>query len=200
VSLGAKVMSNLNEGTRKEPMDDQKKTDFPFLPRIKGWRSVHWIIVMLGRVSALLILFIMMITVVDVVLRYIFKAPLKGAYEFSEIFFLSSVFLGTAYTQLFRGHVNVDILITRLSSKTNLILEICMLLIALPILGLLTWQGAEAFLKSFSTGEYKWGLIKMPLWPARLMIPVGVCVLCLTLIGELSVNLTKLFDQKKRRR
>ena len=193
-------MSTLNEGTRKEPMDDQQKTDFPFLPRTIGWRSVHWIIVMLGRISAVLILFIMIVTVVDVVLRYIFKAPLKGAYEFSEIFFLSSVFLGTAYTQLCRGHVKVDLLVSRLSSKVNLILEICMLLIALPICGLLTWQGAEAFLKSFSTGEYRWGLMKMPLWPARLMIPVGVCALCLMIIGELLVNFNKLFSQKKRRR
>jgi TRAP-type mannitol/chloroaromatic compound transport system permease small subunit len=194
-----KVESDLNEDRRKESMNDQTEKDRPILFGTKGWRSLNWIILTLGGISAVLILFIMMVTVVDVVLRYIFKAPLKGSYEFCEIFFLSSVFLGLAYTQSFRGHVNVDILISRLSARTNLILEICMFLIALSIGGLLIWQGTEAFLRSLSTGEYRWGLIQIPLWPARLMIPVGVCALCLKMIGELLTDFGELLNRKKGR-
>lgn len=190
-------MSHLDEDRRKESIDDHQERGPLILHMIKGWRSVNWIIVMLGRISAVLIIAIMMITVVDVILRYFLRAPLRGSYEMSEIFFLSSVFLGAAYTHSFRAHVNVELLVSHLSSKVNLILETCMFLIALAIYVLFTWQGTEAFLKSLGTGEYRWGLIQIPLWPARLMIPVGVCVLCLRFIGEILINLNKLFGHKK---
>jgi len=192
-----KVESDLNEDRKEVPMNDHPEKDRPLLLRKYGWHGLDSIVVTLGGISAVLILFIMMVTVVDVVLRYIFKTPLKGSYEFCEIFFLSSVFLGLAYTQSFRGHVNVDILISRLSARTNLVLEICMLLISLLIGSLLIWQGTEAFLRSFSTGEYRWGLIQIPLWPARLMIPVGVCALCLKMMSDLLTDFGKLLNRKK---
>jgi TRAP-type mannitol/chloroaromatic compound transport system permease small subunit len=187
----------VDEDWRKEPMKDYPEIDRPILPRKNRWHSFDSIVVTLGGISAVLILFIMMVTVVDVVLRYIFKTPLKGSYEFCEIFFLSSVFLGLAYTESFRGHVNVDILISRLSDQTNLVLEIFVLLISLPVGGLLIWQGTLAFLRSLSTGEYKWGLIQIPLWPARLMIPVGVAVLCLKIVSELLTDFHKLLSREK---
>ena len=161
----------------------------------KGWRWLERIIVVLGIISTVLIIILMSLTTMDVVLRYIFGSPIKGAYEVSEMFFLAAVFLGLAYTQLFREHVNADLLVSRLSKRTNLILETIMLLLALFIYALFSWKGMGAFWSSFIEGEYRWGLIRIPLWPARLMIPLGVSVLCLRFIGEIVINFRKLFSQ-----
>jgi len=164
----------------------------------RGWRWLEKIIVVLGVIATVSIIILMILTTVDVVMRYIFGNPIKGAYEVSEMFFLTAVFLGLSYTQLFREHVNADLLVNRLSKHTNLILETIMLLLALFIYVLFSWKGMEAFWSSFMEGEYRWGLIRIPLWPARLMVPLGVSVLCLRFIGEIIINFRKLFRKEKR--
>jgi TRAP-type C4-dicarboxylate transport system permease small subunit len=164
-----------------------------------GWQGLEKAIRVLGNVATVCILTLMVLTTTDVILRYIIGRPLKGAYELSEILFLSAVFLGMAYTQMFKEHVNADLLVTRLSAHTNLILETGALILAIFIYGLLAWQGAEAFWKSWNTSEYRWGLIPIPLWPARLMIPLGASVFFLRLTGEVILNISKLFRKGKRR-
>jgi TRAP-type C4-dicarboxylate transport system permease small subunit len=138
----------------------------------------------------------MTLTTIDVVLRYILGNPLKGAYEVSEILMLSAAFLGMAYTQLFREHVNADLFVKHLPQRVNLVLETVMLLLALLIYSLLVWQGTIAFWESFTTGEYRWGVVRIPLWQARLMVPLGIFFLCLRFLWEIIVNFRKLFGWK----
>ncbi len=156
-------------------------------------RVIH----VLGTLAAVLIITIMTLTTSDVIARYVIGSPLKGGVEISEILFLSAVYLGLSYTHLFREHVGVDLLISRFSKKTRLCLETVMLLLALLTYGVLAWRGAGAFWTSIETGEYRWGLISIPLWPARLMIPLGVSALCLKFIAEIVLNLRRLFEMKK---
>jgi TRAP-type C4-dicarboxylate transport system permease small subunit len=161
------------------------------------WRGLGRVTSFLGAVGTGCILVLMILTTADVVLRYILGIPLKGAYEISEIMMLSSVFLGMAYTQLFHEHINADFLVSRLSKHTNLVLETVLLLPALLIFGLLAWQGAIFFVDSLRTGEYRWGLLRIPLWPARLMVPLGASFLCLRFIGEIVINFRKLLNWNK---
>ena len=163
----------------------------------KGWRWLERIITALGIVSTVLIILLMTLTTADVVMRYILGNPLKGAYELSEMLFLSAVFLGLAYTQLFKEHVNADLFVSHLSKHTNLVLETVMLILALLVYVLLAWKGMGAFWSSFVDGEYRWGLIRIPLWPARLMIPLGVSALCLRFIGEIAINFRRLLHWEK---
>jgi TRAP-type mannitol/chloroaromatic compound transport system permease small subunit len=163
----------------------------------RGWRWLERIITVLGVMSTISIIALMVLTTSDVVKRYIFANPIKGAYEISESLFLTAVFLGLAYTHLFREHVNTDLFIRHLSKRANLILKAIMLLLALTIYVLFSWKGMEAFWTSLMEGEYRWGLIRIPLWPARLMIPIGVSALCLRFIGEIVINLRNLFRMGK---
>lgn len=161
------------------------------------WRLLEHIGVILGKVGTICILILMLLTTADVVLRYIFGAPLKGAYEISEILMLSAVFLGMAYTQLHREHVRTDLFVVHLSKRTNLILETVLLFPALLMYVLLVWRGSVGFWESWTSGEYRWGLIRIPLWQARLMIPLGVSVFCMILIRDIVFNLRKLLNREE---
>ena len=158
-------------------------------------RVLEKVIVIMGTVCTVCILILMLLTTADVVLRYIFSAPIKGAYEISEILLLSAVFLGMAFAQLHREHVKTDLFVVHLSRRTNLILETVLLFPALLMYALLVWCGAVGFWDSWTTGEYRWGLIRIPLWQARLMIPLGVSVFCLILIRDIVFNFRKLLDR-----
>ncbi len=113
----------------------------------RTWRGLHGVIHIFGTISTLAILAIMVITTIDVVFRYILGNPIKGAYEVSEILFLGAVFLGLSYTQLYKEHVGVELLVNHIPKRPALLLESCMLLIGLFIYALLFWQGTEAFLE-----------------------------------------------------
>lgn len=159
------------------------------------WQGLERTITALGSASAVLIVLLMILTTADVLLRYSLNRPIKGAYEISEVFFLAAVFLGLAYTQQSRGHVRVELLINRLPPAAALALETTMLLLALFIYGLLGWQGLNAFLHSVVSGEFRFGLIRIPMWPARLMIPLGAFILCLRFVGEIVLNIRRLLDR-----
>jgi len=161
------------------------------------WRGLERVTRFLGTVGTGCILALMILTTTDVVLRYVLGIPLKGAYEVSEMLMVSSVFLGMAYTQLFHEHINADFLVSRLSRHTNLVTETVLLLPALLIYGLLAWQGAIFFVDALRTGEYRWGLLRIPLWPARLMVPLGASFLCLRFIGEIVINFRRLLNWNK---
>jgi TRAP-type mannitol/chloroaromatic compound transport system permease small subunit len=130
----------------------------------------------------------MFLITADVLSRYIFGIPVKGSYELSEMMFLSVVFLGLGYTQLYNGHVRVEFLVIGFHQRTQKILNTIMLLFALSIYTLLVWKGAEGFLESYESGEYRWGLIQIPLWPVKLMIPLGSSLLCLRFVDEIVSN------------
>ena len=145
-----------------------------------------------GGIGAAFILLIMILSSGDVLARYGLGAPIKGAYEINEIMFLSAVFLGLAYTQLYKGHVRVELFVSRLPAKAAIILETILICIALIIYGLIGWEGLMALIDSIKAGEYRWGLIPIPLWPARLMVPLGTGILCLKFMSEVHSNIKKL--------
>ncbi len=161
------------------------------------WRAVEKGIRVLGTAGTVCILILMLLTTADVILRYVLNMPIKGAYEISEILMLSAVFLGMGYTQLYGEHVNADLFVSRLSKRANLVIETILLFPALFIYGLLVWRGAVGFWDSWISGEYRWGLLRIPLWQARLMVPLGAFVLCLTLIRGIVDHFQELVVGKK---
>ncbi len=158
---------------------------------------IRQVIHSLGRISAVLLVIIMCLITIDVLSRYLLGQPVKGAYEITEMLFLSMVFLGLSYTQIYRGHVKVELLVNRFSERTQICLDIAMLIISFIIYILLVWQGIEGFWESFQSGEYRWGLIKLPLWPAKFMIPLGAIFLCLSFLDEILSDFNKLKSLNK---
>jgi len=63
------------------------------------------------RGVAMVVMFLMMaITLVDVAGRYLFDAPLKGAFELTELMLAAVIFLGLPLITAENGHIAVDLL------------------------------------------------------------------------------------------
>jgi len=77
----------------------------------------------LGRAFAAatgaLILFMMAITSIDVVLRYFFNAPLRGAFEMTEIGMALVIFAGMSLATARREHITVNLFESRLSPRVR---------------------------------------------------------------------------------
>jgi TRAP-type C4-dicarboxylate transport system permease small subunit len=71
----------------------------------------------LGIASAALLLILMMITVADVLLRYLFSAPIRGAFELTELMLLVLIFAGLPLVSRADEHVTMDFVDRVLTSR-----------------------------------------------------------------------------------
>jgi TRAP-type C4-dicarboxylate transport system permease small subunit len=148
----------------------------------------HWLTI----IAAGIIMVMVFLTAIDVILRYIFNSPLPGAYELKEFLLVGVVFLGLGYIQSIKGHLSVDVLISRMSPKTQTVFNILSYVICLFTFSIITWQAGYRAWIAFDTGQLREGLVRYPLWPAKLMIPIGTGLLCLRLIRDIIVDFDKL--------
>lgn len=71
-----------------------------------------------GYLSGWLVPIMMMLVVVDVFMRYVMRQPLMISDEFSAYMLVALSFLGFAYTWRQKGHVRIEIVVSRFSAKT----------------------------------------------------------------------------------
>lgn len=67
----------------------------------------------LGSIGGLFLITMMGLTVFDVIGRYVFNAPIKGAAELTELLLCAVIFLGLNAVSLAQDHVTVDLLTDR---------------------------------------------------------------------------------------
>ena len=103
-----------------------------------------------------------------------------------QLFFFGTIFLlGAAYTLRLDEHVRIDLLSSRWSERTQVKMDIVgYLLFLLPFAGLIVYLGLDFFLISLNSGETS-GNSFLPLWPFKLLIPVGFSFLVVQSISEL---------------
>ncbi len=142
--------------------------------------------------GAFLIVSMMLLTTADVVGRYIFNAPIMGATEAVEMLLVGVVFLGVAYVQSRRGHVEIEMIKNFFSKKGQRIITIVGLLIGLCPLSLITWQASTLAWRAFITGDQTMGLSKIPFWPAKTALAFGIGLLCIQLLLDLILEIKKL--------
>jgi len=67
-----------------------------------------WLDVALGAAASVLLLAMMLLTFADVLGRYVFNTPLRGAFEITELALLSLIFAGLPLVSRADEHVTMD--------------------------------------------------------------------------------------------
>ncbi len=91
-------------------------------------------------VAASMILFCMMtLTFVDVVARYLFNRPLRGAFEVTELLLLTLIFAGLPLVTHAGEHVTMDLIDRLLGARAREALDRAVDLFCAALMFLLTW-------------------------------------------------------------
>jgi len=140
----------------------------------------------IGKSVSWLILVAVLISAINAVSRKLFNLS-SNAWLEAQWYLFSAVFLIAAgYTLLHSEHVKVDLLYSRYSRRTQLLVEIFgTIFFLLPfclITIYLSWPIVEAKIASGETSNNTGGLV---LWPVWLLIPIGFGLLALQGISEL---------------
>lgn len=126
---------------------------------------------------------LMFLTAFDVTGRS-FGHSVPGAYQISEIMEVWIICLAWPVTELVKGHVEMDIVFTRLSRPTQHRIEIFTNLLTLGIFCLVIWQGITLVKRNFDMGELI-PILQIPLYPFQVVISIAAAVNCLVLVVRL---------------
>ncbi len=106
----------------------------------------------LGVGAALLLFSLILVTCVDVVGRYFFSSPLRGAFEITEILLAALVFAALPLTTERQEHIEVDLLNVVLSDRVKKYLTAFAGLFSAALLATLSWRLASHALHAAADG------------------------------------------------
>lgn len=143
---------------------------------IKKITAVSRVLVMIS------VVFMMLITVVDVILRKFFLSPIIGVTEYSQMIMVI-ILLAAASTGMADGHIKVDLVTNHLPPKAQTICEIITLALTFIISMLMASSIAFAGYKAIHSG-LKFLTVKISQAPFILlyalgMLVMGIAVICL---------------------
>ena len=94
---------------------------------------------LLGVVASAILFAMMLLTVVDVVARYVFNRPLRGAFEVTELMLLVLIFAGLPLVSFADEHAVMDFIDRVLRPRSQRRLERFVQLLNAAFMFLLTW-------------------------------------------------------------
>lgn len=134
--------------------------------------------------GGIVIMLLMFLAVFNILGRWVFNLPVSGYIDWVEQAMAFMAFLGLSYTQRDGGHIRMDILIGQLKGRALWAMEILSASVMLVLSVLLTWGSYLHFERAFELGDTSLD-IGLPTWPAKLVVPVAMGVLCLRLMLQI---------------
>lgn len=152
-------------------------------------RAVKQFNLLLGYLSAILILVCTLILVYEVLTRYLIKVSNDWVIELSIFLLIAATFLAAAYTQAKRGHVGIEVLDEVLSKRANrwryLLADTLSLLVCLFVA-----VNAWIFLyKAWDLGWATGSTWAPPLWIPYFFMAFGMTMLCLQYLIQIVEDL-----------
>lgn len=135
-------------------------------------------------VGAVAMLFMMFLTVADVIGRSFFTWPITGTYELSRYFLVVIVLLGIAYAQQTGQNIAVDYFVLKLPPRCQFIFGVISTSLGLVFCALVTWQGWEGGWNSMRAKTVS-DTLHIPSYPFEFLIAVGAFFLCIELLLKL---------------
>ena len=134
----------------------------------------------------------MMVTVADVIGRYFFANPVKGAWELTGFLLICAGPWAMAYCQLKKGHIRVDFIQKRLPEKVQVILTSFACLVGLVAFSVMCWRSIilTQYYLSITRGDAT-DTLQIPIFPFALVLAIGAGMLALVLLFELVKTLAE---------
>lgn len=148
---------------------------------------------LLGCFAAIVMGLMMLLTVVDVFMRYVMNSPITGATELSELMMVVVVFSSLSWITVEKSQIRVDLLVLKWKPKTRYIIEIITLILTLATFVIITWRSLLETMQVHDSTS----LLQMPEAPFHWMMTVGFAVLCLAIVTLIAENITNLAEGEK---
>ena len=137
-------------------------------------------------ISGLTIFSLMFLAVYSVSGRKFFNAPLAGYVDYIEAALPVIAIMGVSYVQRDGSHIRMDIFVSQLSGRVLWTFEFITTSVVLILMLLLVWGSWSHFDRAFDWNAPFFSRdstidIGLPIWPSKILVPIGFAILCLRL-------------------
>jgi TRAP-type mannitol/chloroaromatic compound transport system permease small subunit len=122
----------------------------------------------------------------NALIRYAFNRSSNGWLEIQWYLFSLMFLLAASYTLRRNEHVRIDVIVGRLSKRTQVWIDLLgFVFFLLPMTILILYDAIPYAMVSISSQEMSSNSGGLILWPAKILIPIGFALLTLQGISEL---------------
>lgn len=140
----------------------------------------------IGKIVMWLVLAAVLISAGNAIMRKAFDIGSNAYLEIQWYLFAAVFMLGVGYVFLRNAHVRIDFIASRLSRRTNAIIDcLGIVIFVIPLSVIMIDLSWPLFMNAYISGEVSsnaGGLIR---WPVLLLIPAGFALLLLQSVSEL---------------
>ena len=149
-------------------------------------------------IAAVVLAFMMILTVIDVCGREFFLKPVEGTYELIGIMLVIAGCLGMGYCQLNQANIRITVISDLLPARGQAIIYLIAYIIAAATTGIIAWQGGLRAWKYFlRIIEGRLGGIlvetQLPYWPFMLLLAIGFGWVCIIFIIDIVLTAKEVF-------
>jgi TRAP-type C4-dicarboxylate transport system permease small subunit len=153
-------------------------------------KAINQISLIAGVMGIVFMVAMMLLTVGDVFLRFVFNKPILGSVEMTEYLMVGTGFLGIAWCAVKGGHVGVDLIVGHLPPRVQAVIDSVTCLLSLGVVPLVAWQN---FLQAnYAKAEnVQSDLLDIPAYPFYLIVGISYTLLFLVLINTFGQSVAK---------
>ena len=150
-------------------------------------RAVTALSHLMGAVAGIALIFLIISATLDVTYRALTGSNLfYGLLEYGEIALVTLAFLGAVQTHRAGGHVSSSLVTGMMPLRARAAVRAIALVCVATLLCWAAYAASIATIQAFNAGEVRFGLVRIPMWPARGVVPVSLGLLaCLYLRDSL---------------
>ncbi|MCV6587340.1 MAG: TRAP transporter small permease subunit [Marinibacterium sp.] len=138
-----------------------------------------------GRISALLVVPLVLVLLYEVIARYVLRAPTAWAYDLTYMLMGSVFLMAMSFALKIKQHVNVDLILPRLPVRLQALINVLCYGALLPVLVWMSWYVGLAAVEAFHRGEVAgvsaWNPV---IWPFKAVWCLGFALLALQVLAE----------------
>ena len=133
--------------------------------------------------ASLLLISLVFLILTEIFGRYFFNYSTMIADEYSGYLYLSTIFLGLAYTFTQNAHIRINIITSKISKKSNNIIDIIAGLLTILILLFALYRSVLFAFDSYEMEMLSEGVSETPLYLTQLVMPLGISLFILAVLA-----------------
>lgn len=143
----------------------------------------------LNLVTVFMLMVVMILTWADVIGR-LFRHPILGTYEITEVLFLVLSACALAYTQVRRGNIAVYFVVSKLPRRSQAVVSSITNLLSLVLFIVICWQSFLFAKHLWLSGEVS-NVLLIPRYPFAYVLASGFAILSAVLLVDLLKSLAE---------
>jgi TRAP-type C4-dicarboxylate transport system permease small subunit len=137
-----------------------------------------------GGLAALVLVGIIVLTMTEVLSRYVLHQPLILADEFGGYALVAITFLGLAYCARDKNHIRITFIVERFDARTTGWIRLFTLALGLVFIAVAAWVSWQFLADSFARNMRSNSMLMVPLkWP-QMALPIGFTLFALVLLAQ----------------